>query len=76
MKGTKRQKNGTQTLESTKRAQEKQKQEEKASNQNTDTNVLFYRMKDMRKEFPIKEIDGKMVCPFCKISVKNVKLQI
>ena len=28
----------------------------------------------MSEEFPLKEIDGKMECPFCKIVVKNVKL--
>ena len=56
------------------KTRENQRQEEKTSHPNPDTDVLFYRMKNMSKEFPIKEVDGKMECPFCKTVVKNVKL--
>ena len=35
---------------------------------------LCYRLKDSPAEFPIKQLDGKMECPLCKIVVKNVNL--
>ena len=35
---------------------------------------LTYKLKNKAKEFQIKETDGKMKCPFCGISIKNIKI--
>ena len=35
---------------------------------------LTYKLKNKAKEFQIKETDGKMKCPFCRISIKNIKI--
>ena len=35
---------------------------------------LCYRLKKITKQYIIKQSDGKMECPFCKIAVKNIKL--
>ena len=39
-------------------------------------NNLCYRLKKIRRDLPIKEIDGKMECPFCKVGAKNLKLHL
>ena len=44
------------------------------SHTTTIINNLCYRLKKIRKDFPIKEINGKMQCPFCKVEAKNLKL--
>ena len=36
--------------------------------------ALCYKLKKIDTEYRIKEIDGKMECPFCKITAKNIKL--
>ena len=46
------------------------------SNTKTIANNLCYRLKKVRKDFPITEIDGKMECPICKVRVKNLKLHL
>ena len=35
---------------------------------------LCYKLRNKGKEFKIKEVEGKMQCPSCKIVVKNVQL--
>ena len=44
------------------------------SNPGTNVDDLCYRLKNNTKELPIRQIDGKMECPFCKIVVKNVSI--
>ena len=46
----------------------------KNSKQNTSFDNIYYRLKNKSKESPIKIIDGKMECPFCKILVKNMNI--
>ena len=36
--------------------------------------TLCYKWKNMEKEKPIKEINGKSECPSCKSIVKNLKI--
>jgi hypothetical protein len=35
---------------------------------------LYYRSVNKSSEYPIREVDGKMECPFCGIAVKNVNI--
>ena len=35
---------------------------------------LHYKLKNQSEEHPIRQVDGKMECPFCKAGIKNVNI--
>ena len=37
---------------------------------------LSYRLKGETEQHPVKELEGKMECPFCKIAAKNLHIHL
>ena len=44
------------------------------SRKEPETTNLTYKLKESNEEYPIMEANDKKICPFCKASVKNIKI--
>ena len=52
----------------------KRKSESLSLTEVTNEPNLTYKLKNKIKEYNIDQKDGKMICPFCKISMKNIRI--